>query len=453
MSTFLFTFLSAFRLTSPLTSRPARIGLLLAAMGLNLGLPLSAAHAADAPQATDTVRPDLFKLVDPAQIKELMAAKNYPAVQSRITLASALPNLSPYEAFVLNRLRISLASASGDRAMAITALEAVIGSGRLPARDQPEFIMALANEHYNAKDYPKAIVWFTRYQQESDSAGNHADSAKVRPYLIRAYYFSDDFAKAKQALLADLQADEKSKQIPPLENLQLLASSSAKTKDQQTYLIALEKLVQFYPSGDYWTDLLSRLQASPGYSEHLQLDVLRLKRAAVPTMAEREYVEMGELALLAGFPTEAKKVTDAGYAAGLLGMGANAARHKKLRDQAAKGAADDLKNIAAGEASASSARDGTGLINLGYAYVTMNQFDKGIALIRKGLAKGGLKRPEDGKLRLGIAYAMAGRKDEAVQTLATVQGDNGLGKLARYWTFHVNGPAPAAMVAPAPAAQ
>ena len=86
------------------------------------------------------------------------------------------------------------------------------------------------------------------------------------------------------------------------------------------------------------------------------------------------------------------------------------------------------------------------MINLGYAYVTMDQFDKGIALIRKGLDKGGLKRPEDGKLRLGIAYAMAGRNEEAVQTLATVQGDNGLAQLARYWTFHVNRPAAAAMV-------
>lgn len=440
--------------TSPLTSRPARIGLLLAAMGLNLGFPVSAAHAADAPQASklDTVRPDLFKLVDPAQIKELMAAKNYPEVQNRITLASALPNLSPYEAFVLNRLRISLASASGDRAMAITALEAVIGSGRLAALDQPNFILALANEHYNAKDYPKAIAWFTRYQQESDKAGNSAGSAKVRPYLIRAYYFGADFAKAKQALLTDLHADEKSKQVPPIENLQLLASSSAQTQDQQTYLIALEKLVRFYPSDDYWTDLLSRLQAASGYSEHLQLDVLRLERAAVPTMTEQEYVDMGELALLAGFPTEAQKVADAGYAAGVLGVGTNAARHKKLRDQAAKGAADDLKHIGAGEASASSARDGAGLINLGYAYVTMGRFDKGIALIRKGLAKGGLKRPEDGKLRLGIAYAMAGRKEEAVQTLTTVQGDNGLGKLARYWTFHINRPAPAAIAPTAPAA-
>jgi hypothetical protein len=431
------------------TFRHARTGLILAALGLNLGLGLSlsmsAAHAADAPSASkiDTVRPDLFKLVDPAQIKQLMDAKNYPEVQSRITTASALPKLSPYEAFVLNRLRISLASASGDKAMAITALEAVIESGKLTAAEQRDFIMALANEQYNAKDYPKAALWFLRYQQESESAGNSADSAKVRPYLIRAYYFSDDFAKAKQALLADLATDEKAGKAPPIENLQLLANSSAKTKDQATYLVALEKLVQFYPSGDYWTDLLSRLQAAPTYSERLQLDVLRLERAAVPVMAEQEYLEMGELALLAGFPTEAKKVADAGYAAGVLGLGANAARHKKLREQATKGAADDLKNIGAGEASANSAKDGTGLVNLGYAYVTMDQFDKGIELIRKGLAKGGLKRPEDGKLRLGIAYAMAKRNDEALQTLASVQGDDGLGQLARYWSFHVNRPAAA----------
>ncbi|MDZ4279118.1 MAG: ABC transporter substrate-binding protein, partial [Dehalococcoidia bacterium] len=46
-------------------------------------------------------------------------------------------------------------------------------------------------------------------------------------------------------------------------------------------------------------------------------------------------------------------------------------------------AADDAKSIASGEASAMKSKDGTGLINLGYAFVTMDQFDKGLDLIQK----------------------------------------------------------------------
>jgi hypothetical protein len=436
--------------------RFARTSLILAALGLNVAPALvgmvshaqaaeqqaAAAGAPAAPDAAkaDAVRPEIFKLIDPAAIKELMAAKNYTEVQSRIDQASALPNLTPYETFALNRMRIVVASATGNTAVAMTALEAVIESGRLTPAEKGDFIQALANYHYNAKDYPKAINWYLRYQKET------GDSAKVRGPLIRAYYFNNDFPMAKQELLASLQNNQTATP-PAIEDLQLLANTGAKTKDKATYLLAMEKLVQFYPSDDYWADLLGRLPGKPGYSQHLDVDVLRLERVAVKAMTPEDYVSLAELDLQAGFPTEAKKAIDAGFANGVLGTGAKAAEHKKLRDRANKGAADDAKNIASGEASAAKAKDGTGLVNLGYAYVTMDQFDKGIDLIKKGIEKGGLKRPEDAKLRLGEAYALAGRKDEAVTTLESVKGTEGQADLARYWTFYVNRPAASATAA------
>ncbi|MDC8757417.1 tetratricopeptide repeat protein [Janthinobacterium fluminis] len=418
--------------------RLARITLLLAAIGLNFAPGLSQAAdkpaaAAEAPKG-DTVRQEMFKLIDPAQVKTLMDAKNYAEVLSRINQAEALADKTPYETFVLHRLRIALASVTGDNAMAMASLEAIIDSGNLPVADRGDFIQALANYHYNAKDYPKAITWFMRYQKET------GDLNKVRPYIIRAYYFGNDMEKAKQELLSDLRANQQAGKQPAIEELQLLANTGAKTKDKTTYLIALEQLVKFYPTDDYWTDLLSRTQSKDGYSTRFQLDVFRLEYAAVKVMAPEEYTEMAELALLATFPTEAKKVLDAGFAAGVLGTGTQAAKHKKLRDQAAKGAADDQKNIGSGEAGAAKSKDGTGLVNLGYAYVTMDQFDKGIELIQKGIAKGGLKRPDDAKLRLGYSYAMAGRKDDAIKTLETVQGNDGLGDLARYWLLWINRP-------------
>ncbi len=139
--------------------RLARLSLLLAAIGLNLApalLGASLAQAADKPAAeapkADTVRMEMFKLIDPATVKGFMDAKNYAEVLNRINQADALPDKTAYESFVLNRLRIALASVTGDSAMAIKALEAVIASDKLPAADRGDFIQALANYHYNAKD-------------------------------------------------------------------------------------------------------------------------------------------------------------------------------------------------------------------------------------------------------------------------------------------------------------
>ena len=432
--------------------RLARLSLLLAAIGLNV-LP-AVSHAQDAKPAAaaaapaDTVRPEIFKLLDPTAVKASMDAKNYADVQSRIDQAAATPALTPYETFVINRLRVALGSTTNNPALAMPALEAVIESGKLDKKSQGDFIQALANFHYNAKDYPNAIKWFTRYQTET------GDIATVRPYIIRAYYFGNDFERAKKELSADLAAKQQANQTPTLEELQLLANTGSKSKDPATYLIAMENLVRYYPSDDYWIDLLGRVQGKAGYSDRFALDVLRLQYKAVSVMPERDYSDMAEIALTDAFPTEAKKVLDDGYAKGVLGKGGNAAKHKKLRDQANKAAADDVKNIASGEASANRSKDGTGLVNLGYAYVTMDQFDKGIDLIQKGIAKGGLKRPEDAKLRLGYSLAMAGKKDEAIKVLETVKGGEGVSDLARYWIFWLNRPATAAApAAAAPAAK
>ena len=78
-------------------------------------------------------------------------------------------------------------------------------------------------------------------------------------------------------------------------------------------------------------------------------------------------------------------------------------------------------------------------MQVGYAYVTMGQVDKGVALIEQGIAKGGLKRPEDAKLHLGIAQLQSGKsKGKAVQTLRSVQGKDGAADLGRLWAVYAS---------------
>jgi hypothetical protein len=84
----------------------------------------------------DTVRPDLFKLLDPTLVKQLMADKKYAEIQDNLTKAGAFPDKTPYETYVIDRMKLALGSASGNDPMAMAALEAVIATGRMPAADQ-----------------------------------------------------------------------------------------------------------------------------------------------------------------------------------------------------------------------------------------------------------------------------------------------------------------------------
>ena len=100
-------------------------------------------------------------------------------------------------------------------------------------------------------------------------------------------------------------------------------------------------------------------------------------------------------------------------------------------DPQAHAAGDAAGWIAPNLQNPQAAKDGNGLVKWGYAYVTLGQPDKGVELIEKGIAKGGLKRPEDAKLRLAQAQLAAGKKAKAQQTFHSVQGDDGAADIAR----------------------
>ena len=76
------------------------------------------------------------------------------------------------------------------------------------------------------------------------------------------------------------------------------------------------------------------------------------------------------------------------------------------------------------------------LANLGFVYVSYGETERGLKLMEQGVQNGALKYPEQTKLHLGLAYALAGHKSKAVQTLKTVQGGDGTADLARLWVLY-----------------
>jgi hypothetical protein len=424
--------------------RLARLCLLLAAVGLNSAPALmTSAHAqkAAAPAAApaNSVRPELFKLLDSTIIQQLIASKNAAELQTRITQADALPNKTPYENYVLNRIKMAHASMTGNDPLVLTTAEDVIQSGFEQKDTMQKLVLAMANIHYNAKNYGAAAEQLKRYETMG------GDMSAARPLQVRAQYLNKDYAGAKAQLQLLIADTEKAGKTPSQEELRLLLSAANELKDAATYETAVQKMVQYYPSDDYWTELIRvGVIRKPGFDQNNYLPLLRLQFAALKTLREEDYVDLAESALRDGFPTEAKNVIEAGYTAGILGKGANAKAHATLRTRADKGAADDAKNIGAGEASAAKAKSGAGLVNLGWAYTTMGQADKGIGFIEQGMVKGGLKQPDEAKLRLGAAQVRAGRKDDAIKTFESVKAGGGLADMARVWVMLLKQPAAAA---------
>ena len=374
--------------------------------------------------AQDTVRPEVGKPLKEAG--DLMKAGKNREALAKVNEADAVGGKTAYEAFLIQRMRGSAAAAAGDNDTAIKSFEAVIGSGRVSGADQLRMIQAVAGMHYRNKDYPKAAQWAQRYFKDGGT------DPGVRTILVQSYFLTNDCANVSRMV----GGAEESTRKAPEEELQMLANCYLKQKDNGGYVGAIEKLVTQYPKKEYWVDLLNRVQKKPGFSDRLSLDVYRLKQSVGTLAGATEYMEMAQLAIQAGVPSEAKAIVEKGYANGTLGKDKEADRQKRLRDLAAKAAEETLKTRAQDEKEAQESKDGTALLRVGLNYAAEGQADKGAALMDQAIKKGGLKRPDEAKLQLGVVQIKGGQAARGVQTLRSVKGNDGSADLARLWILN-----------------
>ncbi|MEO8302575.1 MAG: tetratricopeptide repeat protein [Betaproteobacteria bacterium] len=403
-----------------------RCALLIALVLAGGGVLLPA--AAQTPDANaDLFRPEVAKPLSAAD--EFIKAGKFGEAQLKIREAEQVPDRTPLENYIINRMRGIAAIGMGDSATASRSFEAVIASGRSPIGEQLKLAEALAVMYFKAGDYPKAVTWTERYLKDGGT------NPEMRMQLVRSRYLAEDYAGAATDLRAMLDADEKAKVTPPLDRLQMLASCYVKLNDGQGYVFVLDKLLVYHPKRDYWVDAIRRVESRPGFPQALTLDVLRLQEATGSLTVAAQYTAMAQLALKVGLPGEAKRIVDKGFTTGVLGTGPEAEAQRKLRDAATKQVADDERLFAQNAKDAGAAKDGSALVNVGYAMVSAGQAEAGLALMEQGIQKGGISRADEAKLHLAIAYLAAGQKAKAIQAFQGVQGD-GTADLARLWLIH-----------------
>ncbi|MDO9284855.1 MAG: hypothetical protein Q7U26_08150 [Aquabacterium sp.] len=391
-----------------------------------LAATLLLAGAATLVQA-QALRPEVGKPLQ--QAYDLIKAGKGKEALAKVREADGAPNKTAAESLQIERMRAAAAQRAGDNATAVQALESVYG--KVSGAEQGQIAEQIAGAYAAARDNAKANQW----AQKAAAAGNNSASLKqLQAYLQGA---SGDFSAVAKDAAAAVAAAEQAGKRPEEGDLLRLADAQSRTGNHGGQAATLEKLLYNYPKKDYWAIYLARLRSKSGFSDRFSLDLMRLKLATGTLSKTDEFMEMSQLALQAGYPAEGKAIVDKGFAAGALGTGAEAERHKRLRDLAIKQDTEGKASIDQRAAAALANKDGNDLVQIGYAYATMGQADKGIALIEQGIAKGSLKRPEDAKLRLGLALLQSGKhKAKAVQVLRSVQGNDGAADLGRLWALY-----------------
>ena len=378
----------------------------------------------------EALRPEVGKPLQ--QASELLKAGKGKEALAKVREADGVAGKTAAEQLMIDRMKGSAAQRAGDNPAAIAAFEAVFP--KVTGTDAAQVAESLAFAYSAAKDWAKTGQWI---QKAQSLGGNSAQLKQLQTYVQSQ---SGDFAAVAKDAGAAVAASEQAGKRPEEGDLLRLADAQARTGNPAGQGATLEKLLFSYPKKEYWAIYLGRLQRKSGFSDRFSLDLMRLKLATGSLAKTDEFMEMSQLALQAGLPAEGKASVDKGFAAGALGNGAEAERHKRLRDMANKQEAEAKLSIATRAEAAAAAKEGNDLVQIGYAYATMGQADKGVTLIEQGIAKGNLKRPEDAKLKLGLAMLQSGKhKAKATQVLRGVQGNDGAADLGRLWALYAQG--------------
>ena len=377
--------------------------------------------------AQESLRPEVGKPLQAAQ--ELIKSGRYREALAKVHEAEG-GSRNANETYLIERMRIAAASGAGDADTAAKSFEVLNGTGKVSGPDKLRMIESIASTYYRSQQYAKSMQWSQRYLRDGGT------SPAIRTMLIQSQYLSGDFAGAAKELMVEIQGAERAGSPPAEDRLKLLLNAASKQGDNNAYVFAMEKLVTYYPKKEYWVDLLSRMQRKANFSDRLSLDAYRLSLATGSMTAPADYMEMAQLALQADLASEGKVVIAKGMSSGALSTGAQADRAKRLQTLVDKKLADDTASRAADERQADAAKTGDAMVVLGMNLVYAGQAAKGVQLMQQGIAKGGLKRPEDAKLHLGIAQLAAGDKVKAQATFKSVQGADGTADLARLWALY-----------------
>jgi len=388
------------------------------------------AYAKEEAKAADAVRAELGKPL--GEVQALMQKGKYREALAALKDAGEVKNRTPYENYVIERLRASAAARSGDDEIAARSFRAVIASGRLGPKERSQFQEGLIAIEYRAKDYAAVVELASAYFRYG---GN--DKA-IRTLYQQSLYLKGDYTGVAAELTAEIDAGIKANRKPPEVQLQLLASAYLKQSNHAGYISALEHLLDYYPKKEYWTDVIYRIAQLPGMRERLALDLARLRLTVGQSHSVADFLEPAQLSLQAGFPLEALKFLDKGFASGKLGVGPEGERHKRLLELAKRQAAEDSNSLKDSEKLALASADGKLALANGYDLVLNGQNDKGLELMATGISKGGIKYVDDARLLLGYAQYIARQKSKAIQTMRSIKGHDAPAVLARLWVIQLS---------------
>jgi tetratricopeptide (TPR) repeat protein len=374
--------------------------------------------------APATLRAEVHKPLTAAQ--EAMKNNQMDQALSLTREALSVSQLTPVERAFVMRTQAAAAVRAKNWDLAIESLEFLVTSPDVPQADKRSMLESLMNASLQKKDNARAVKWGRQYLQDGGT------NPGIRLAMIQTLSVMGEHKQVLQEVQEKMRLDAAAGQKTPEQELRLMAISYRQLKDDAGYMSTLQRLVHDYPSKAYWMEVIGRMSQQPGLTPRQELNLYRLLEQTGNMEEVDEYVEMANLATKAGLPAEALRVLNKGFDQGILGKGADAAAHNKLRADTQKKSQEDARGFAQLEKSAKDAATWTAVADV---YFSQQNWTAAHAAYVKALEFGSSRRENELRLHDAISLFQLGQKDSARQQWAAIKGEAVWSDMAKLWTI------------------
>ncbi|HJS21979.1 MAG TPA: hypothetical protein VJ764_04930 [Steroidobacteraceae bacterium] len=368
--------------------------------------------------------------------QDAMAKNDWDTALAKTLEAKALPELNAFEKYQIEEFLSFVYLKKQDYKSAAAAYDAVLASDQLPPDLRLERLKVATPLNFQVQNYPKVIEYGSQWIEAAGASVPDAESL-----VAQAYYIQDDFPNALKHAQAAIDGARAQGQPVKEAWLQIKLGALNEADDQAGVAATLAELVAEFPNHKYWEQLLGVTQQVEETDDRVTLNLYRLMLEVDALRRDSDYVEMAQLALEAGVPGDAVKVLDRGFSNKMLEQ-EDVQRRRALLQEAKTAAQADQKSLPALDSEARAAKTGEADVGLGTAYLSYDQFDKAAEALRRGLQKGGVKRPDEAQLLLGTALLKLNQQDDALKAFEAVSDASKYARVANLWELYAKGPRP-----------
>ena len=288
-------------------------------------------------------------------------------------------------------------------------------------------LYTVAQLYFLQEEWQKGIDTLNQWMAASD---NPSTNAYV--LLANGYYQLKDYDKSLFNIETAIERDQAAGKLPK-EQWYNLARFIYFDRDQyRKALDILDILIMYYPKKSYW------LQASALYSElgdePRQLAMLEVSYEQGLLDRSQDIVNLASMYLNAEVPYWGAKAMDTGFSDGIV---EEESTNYELAGAAWRQAQEVDKSLPMLEAAASTSEKGELYARLGNVYLDVDKNKQAVEALKKGLDKGGIKRPDQARLALGMAYFNLGEFNAARRAFRDARKDKRARSYADQWLKYI----------------